>query len=287
MSRPALDFDPSQEPFTHYTALQRLSSDRSGHGSAPRHLLYVARDKRTNVRVLFKLTAKPGLIYQQNLLNEIATLTTINRELPRSHYFPLISEHGHLKDGRVLLVISLFDEFPLATSIGAERVPGKLVAHLRTALEVARALDELHGLGIFHVDLNTMNVLYRLERGAPVVRIVDFESSYERARHEHGTSYNPPTTAGFSAPELGTQAPDARVDVYSLGAVLYTLIAGYQWTWSGPPDEAVAKDGELDPELAAILRKAVAPSPAARYPSVDAFRTALDAHLDRIWPGRR
>jgi serine/threonine protein kinase len=72
------------------------------------------------------------------------------------------------------LAISLFDEFPLAASIGAERVPAKMVAYLRAALEVAKALIELHSLGIVHVDLNPMNILYRVERGKPIVRIVDF-----------------------------------------------------------------------------------------------------------------
>jgi len=56
-----------------------------------------------------------------------------------------------------------------------------MVAHLRAAIEVARALTDLHRLPIFHVDLNPMNILYRVDKGRPVIRIVDFESSYEQA----------------------------------------------------------------------------------------------------------
>jgi len=41
-----------------------------------------------------------------------------------------------------------------------------------------------------------MNILYRAEKGQPVIRIVDFESSYEAARHSGGPFYNPPTTPG-------------------------------------------------------------------------------------------
>jgi len=46
-----------------------------------------------------------------------------------------------------------------------------------------------------------------------VIRIVDSESSYEVARHAKGVFYNPPTTAGFCAPEVHERAPDPRADV--------------------------------------------------------------------------
>jgi tRNA A-37 threonylcarbamoyl transferase component Bud32 len=77
----------------------------------------------------------------------------------------------------VYLISTLFDEFPLASSIDSERVPARMVAHLRTAMEAARAVAELHRLDIFHVDLNPMNILRRTEKDTPVIRIVDFESS--------------------------------------------------------------------------------------------------------------
>lgn len=284
-----IDIDGKSPPFDHFKHIQRLSRDRSGHGSGghARHRLYVARDKRTNAQVLIKLTAKPGLIYEQNITNEIATLTTINRELTTSRYFPLLGDHGRLPDGRVFLTVSLFSELPLAMTIGPERMPERLVSHLRTTLEVAKALSELHGLEIFHVDLNPMNILYRAERERPVIRIIDFESSYEKARHTRGASYNPPTTAGFSAPELGSQPPDARADLFSLGAVLYTLLAGYQWTWQGEVKTCVAADHALDAELRDILLKAVATKPERRHPTVHAFSIALGNYLEKVWPGRK
>lgn len=282
------DLDLKSPPFDQFTHIQKLSNERSGHASGghARHHLYIGRDRRTRAQMLIKLTAKPGLVYERNLANEIASLTTINRELTESRYFPLLGEHGRLRDGRIYLTISLFSEFPLATTIGPERLPERLVGHLRTALEVARALMEIHALGIYHVDLNPMNILYRSEKGRPVIRIVDFESSFEAARHAGGASYNPPTTAGFSAPEVAERAPDGRADLFSLGAVLYTLLAGYEWTWSSDVTASVAEDRALDGELREILLKAVAAKREKRYAGVAEFSRAAGAYLEKLWPGR-
>ena len=275
-------------PFDRLEDVRQLAADRTGRGSGGhgRHGLYAARDSRTSAHVLIKVTARPGLVYERNLDNEIASLTRINQELASSPYFPVIKAHGRLSDGRVYVITTLFDEFPLARAIGTEREPARMVAHLRTAIEIARALDELHRLEIFHADLNPMNILYRADKGQPVIRIVDFESSYDVARHSSGAFYDPPTTPDFSAPEVSRQAPDARADLFSLGATLYTMLAGYGWTWAGAIGTTVESDGQLDPELKAILLSSVNADPDRRYPSIHAFQVAVAAYLEAIWPGR-
>ena len=282
------DIDRDAAPFDRFTTVQRLGADRRGQASVEhaRHQLFVGRDRQSRLNMLVKLATRPGMVYQQDLANEIATLSTINGALPDTRYFPVIYDHGHLKDGRVYLVSTFFDELPLASTIGTEWIPDRLVAHLRTALEVANAVIELHGLQIFHVDLNPMNILHRLEKGRPVIRIVDFESSYEVARHSGGVFYSPPTTTGYSAPEVSQQAPDASADVFSLGAVLYTMLAGYHWWASGDPRPRIAADRNLDVELRDILLKAAASAPDERYPTAGDFSMALAAYLERIWPGR-
>ena len=276
-------------PFDELKSIRPLSTQRRGEGSAEnaRHQLYAARDRETSASVLVKLTSKPGLVYQNNLLNEIASLSTINRELPHSPYFPMVLRHGRQPGGRVYLITSLFDELPVATAIAPEPVPAKMVAQLRTTIEVAKALTQLHGLKIFHVDLNPMNILYRVELGAPVIRIVDFESSYELTRHSSGVFYSPPTTPGYSAPEVSRQPPDGRSDIFSLGAVLYTMLAGYGRTWGVEMGAAIPADPDLDADLKMILLKALAPDPDARYASIQEFHAALAAHLEKIWPGRQ
>jgi hypothetical protein len=282
------DRRPEAALLKRFTNTQRLGDDRSGHASVEhvRHQLYVGRDRETRANALIKIATRPGLVYQHDLANEIATLTTINRELPDSRYFPLLWEDGRLSDGRVFLIMSLFDEWPLETTIGSDRMPDRLVAQLKTVLEVATALGELHRIQVFHVDLNPMNILYRPGTDRPVIRIVDFESSYEVARHSAGAFYNPPTTTGFSAPELKDRAPDRRADVFSLGAVLYTMIAGHGSAWDTDWTPRIQADAEIDPELRSILLTAVHRDVDRRYASVQAMHTAMAAYLESIWPGR-
>ncbi len=287
-SQDPVAIDRKAPPFDKYKGINWLAPDRSGrraheHG---RHQLYVGTGKDNPIRVLIKVTSKPGLVYERDLGNEIATLETINRDLPDSRYFPFVYEHGHLDDGRLYLVMSLFDEFPLATIVGTDRAENRLVSHLMTAIEVTRAVAEIHQLGIFHVDLNPMNILYRVERGRPVIRIIDFESSYVPARHANDALYNPPMTPGYTAPEVSRQPPDARSDLFSVGAVLYTLLAGDLWVGRGSLGPRVEADVTLDLELRQALLKAVALSPARRYRSVAEFQAALATYLERIWPGR-
>ena len=283
--------DPVQfkdPPFDQLENVQRLSSQRRGEGSIEhaRHQLYVARDRQTSASVLIKLTSKPGLVYQNNLLNEIATLATINRELPHSPYFPVMSQHGRLAGGRIYLIRLCSTSFRSRRRSVQSRCQRRMVAHIRTAIEVAKALTQIHGLHIFHVDLNPMNILHRVEKGGPVIRIVDFESSYELARHGTGVFYSPPTTPGYSAPEVPLQPPDGRSDVFSLGAVLYTMLAGYSRTWG--VETAIGVDGDpgLDSNLKAILLKAVGADPATRHRSIEEFHAVLAAYLEEIWPGR-
>jgi serine/threonine protein kinase len=161
-----------------------------------------------------------------------------------------------------------------------------LVSHLRTSLEVARVLAELHRIRIFHVDVNPMNILYRLDQGRALVRLVDFESSYEVRRHSARVPYNPPTTRRFCAPEVPVRPPDGRADVFSLGAVLYTLIAGYGATWETEIALPITSDAEIDDDLRVILLTATAHDPDRRYSSIAAMATALVAYLESIWPGR-
>ena len=88
------------------------------------------------------------------------------------------------------------------------------------------------------------------------------------------------------APEVLHRAPDGRADVFSLGAVLYTMLAGYGWTWGAELPASIEADAEMDDGLKTILLTAADGDPDKRYQSMQDLFAALAAYLESIWPGR-
>jgi serine/threonine protein kinase len=80
--------------------------------------------------------------------------------------------------------------------------------------------------------------------------------------------------------------PDSRADVFSLGAVLYTMIAGYDWTFGAEISTCITNDREMDSDLRDILLAAVDRTPARRHQSIEIMCAALDHYLESIWPAR-
>ena len=89
----------------------------------------------------------------------------------------------------------------------------------------------------------------------------------------------------FTAPELPGRTPDARSDVFSLGAVLYTLLAGHHWTLASDVGRSVEADYEIAPQLKTILLTVVDIDPDRRYPSVGELGAALSSYLDVVSTG--
>jgi class 3 adenylate cyclase/predicted ATPase len=161
--------------------------------------------------------------------------------------------------------------------------------------QVADGLAAVHVAGVIHRDVKPGNVL--LDRsGVPLL------SDFGLARAEDGEHLSGPgdvlgTPAYMApeqaAPELGPVGPWS--DQYSLGAVLYHLLAGrppfegtplsviYQvGTAAVPPPSRFRPD--LSPALEGVLLKALARQPRDRYPSVGEFAAALRACKERPAP---
>lgn len=112
---------------------------------------------------------------------------------------------------------------------------------------IARTMDYLHSQGVVHRDLKPSNILYMDESGNPEsIRICDFGFA-KQLRAENGLLMTPCYTANFVAPEvLKRQGYDAACDVWSLGILLYTMLAGFTPFANGPddtPEEILARIG--------------------------------------------
>ncbi|XP_074189915.1 ribosomal protein S6 kinase alpha-2 isoform X3 [Rhinolophus sinicus] len=112
---------------------------------------------------------------------------------------------------------------------------------------IAKTMDYLHSQGVVHRDLKPSNILYVDESGNPEsIRICDFGFA-KQLRAENGLLMTPCYTANFVAPEvLKRQGYDAACDIWSLGILLYTMLAGFTPFANGPddtPEEILARIG--------------------------------------------
>ncbi|HEX3232970.1 MAG TPA: protein kinase [Gemmatimonadales bacterium] len=160
---------------------------------------------------------------------------------------------------------------------------------LRLTREAADALDCAHRHGIVHRDVKPENILL----SAGHVRVADFGIATVLETTDGGRITQTGITVGspaYMSPEqaAGTRTLDGRSDIYSLGCVLYELLAG-EPPFLAPTPQAIFARRVLEPlpgirtvresvpeSLARVLDRALAKSPADRYPDAKAFMEALD-----------
>ena len=155
-------------------------------------------------------------------------------------------------------------------------------------VQVAAALDAAHARGIVHRDVKPANVLLQDEPDAPPrALITDF--GIAKALDAPGLTRTGILigTPDYMAPEqIGGGVVDGRADIYALGALTYRCLTG-QRLYPGGAQEvllghlrgdapaASAANPQLPPALDAILARALARDPAARYPTAGAFAADL------------
>lgn len=182
-----------------------------------------------------------------------------------------IHEFGEL-DGRQFYVMRWLDGGPLSVGMGGEQA-ARLVA------TVAQAVYHAHQHGVLHRDLKPSNILLD-EKGVP--SIADFGLARRLdAQTSLTASGSPLGTPAFMSPEqaAGEKSITTAADVWSLGAVLYYLLAGrapflgddviavMSQVREGvvPPPRRWNKD--IDPDLETICLKCLRREPLARYAS--------------------
>lgn len=178
----------------------------------------------------------------------------------------------------------------LAEMAGEEKRPDWRET-LRIVARVAEALDYAHAHGVVHRDIKPANVMV-LPSG--VTKIMDFGIAKFEAGHHTATGQFFGTPL-YMAPEQALGQPvDGRTDLFSLGSVAYTLLTGR------PPFEAANVPGVLarvayqepkplselvaglPPEVDYLLARAMAKSPADRYPAA----RMLAEDIDDVLAGR-
>ncbi|MFT3840616.1 MAG: serine/threonine-protein kinase [Myxococcaceae bacterium] len=136
--------------------------------------------------------------------------------------------------------------------------------------QICRAIDYAHQRGIIHRDLKPENILFDEQAGG-IAKVTDFGlAGFEDKNEKYNLTQTHVAmgTASYMAPEqmIDARKADARADIYSLGVVLYELLAGE--VPKGAFDPVSSKRADIDKRLDGIVARCLKQQPGDRYQSV-------------------
>jgi hypothetical protein len=202
---------------------------------------------------------------------------------------------GTLGSGQPYLIMPFYERGSLAQRIDHDGALGEAEA-VRLGATLAEALEYVHQHGVLHRDIKPSNILLS-DVGSPllcdfgVARLTD--SSV--AMHTVGTSV---VTWAYGPPEAFTGGtPTAAWDVYSLGATVYTMLAGSApfldgndvnlfavLNRIGNADVPDLRDRGVSAPVADAVRQAMAKAPEDRPSSAAEFGSLLTRRPERSMP---
>src|SRR5216117_2287601 len=258
--------------------------------------VYLAQDRKHHRPVAIKVL-KPELaaaLGPERFLREIDTAA----RLTHPHILPL-HDSGEAA-GLLYYVMPYVEGETLRDRLEREgQLP--LEEAVRITREVASALSYAHSHDVVHRDIKPENIL--LSGGEAVVADFGIARAITAAARgqltETGIAIGTP---GYMSPEQGAASArvDERSDIYSLGCVLYEMLAG-EPPFTGPSAESIVRQhlaaapprvsamrAAVPPAIEEAIMRALAKTPADRFATAAEFAGALAAPAQRMRdPGRR
>ena len=164
---------------------------------------------------------------------------------------------------------------------------------IRIAINVLEALEYIHENGVVHRDLKPENIMVD---GQDNIKLIDFGIAGDAAARRLTYANFTATlgTADYISPEqVKGKRGDGRSDIYSMGVILYEMLAGKQpFTGDSPlevmndrllnyPVPPTVAEPAISPQLQEVLYRALERDPKNRYASARDFAHDLE-HLDQV-----
>jgi serine/threonine-protein kinase len=200
-----------------------------------------------------------------------------------------VFEHDHLPDGTAYLVMEQLEGESLAARLrrAGPLSPEQVVSIMS---QLCDALGAVHAAGVIHRDVKPSNIfLDRPSDDDPIqLKLLDFGIARVEWAETRLTNMGAPLgTPGYMSPEQEQGGDiDARSDLYAAGAVIYECLTGVSpsTTVSGsfaigaPQAQGGSAGGPMASvpvEWRAVIGRAMAPLPQARYRDARAMREAI------------
>jgi serine/threonine protein kinase/Tfp pilus assembly protein PilF len=264
--------------------------------------VYLAEDLRLHRRVALKVLSR-------SVVGDAERLVRFEREAQAAsalNHPNILTVHEFGESGGIHFIASEFvDGLTLRQKLMAS--PLKLTEALDIAIQVTSALSAAHEAGITHRDIKPENIMIRRDG---YVKVLDFglaklgqkQISSDSLGSEDSTIVLHRTkpgvvmgTAAYMSPEQARgKHVDARTDIWSLGVVLYEMLAGTR-PFSGetqadiivsvlssePPSVSSHVNGIL-PEVESIITKSLSKNIEGRYQTAKELRADLDKIRKRV-----
>jgi serine/threonine-protein kinase len=205
--------------------------------------------------------------FQRRFEDEARSASEIDHENVIPVYDFGEDEHG-------LYIVMRYVETNLRDLLRARGVMEPLRA-VQVIEQVASALDAAHARGLLHRDIKPANIL--VEESTSRIFLADFGLVRGSREDEDVTGSRVLGTDWYMAPERRHHEETKLGDVYSLGCVLWEMIAGPGHHLPGR--SAVDDEVQVTPGLRAVVEKAVSERPLERFPSAGELGAAARAAL--------
>lgn len=278
----ALDLPADSFPFGRYRPLQLLGSGASGE-------VYKAFDpllkKFVAVKVLRTLTAAQMVSFQE----EARATSTLNHP-----GIVRLLDFGVTPGGTPYMVLDFIDGTVLSGYL-EENAPLKWTECCDIAVKLCEALSYAHDHRVLHRDIQPGNVILSRDAGALSVHLIDFglakiiQDQQSWRELPEGSQTLAGTPFYMSADTARGLPYDRRSEVYSLGCLIFEMLAGRPPFIGGSPLETLARHAEeMPPALADLIgsdivpgwlqnvvEKCLAKEPGDRYETMESLAAAL------------